>query len=145
MDIDNATNGAEARNSLIKLIRYLNSEFKIHPDDLKIYFSGNKGYHVEIPEIMLGEIMKQISFAGSLSEEDKMYVASIAQMGDGGEYTIKVKDEKGEFVDKKLTDLSEKGLTTAKGMSGLYDSLHKVGLSAGEIEKFGIVITPCKH
>jgi len=60
-----------------------------------------------------GEIMKQISFAGSLSEEDKMYVASIAQMGDGGEYTIKVKDEKGEFVDKKLTDLSEKQLQAA--------------------------------
>ena len=56
LDIDNATNGAEARNSLIKLIRYLNSEYKIHPDDLKIYFSGNKGYHVEIPEVMVGEI-----------------------------------------------------------------------------------------
>jgi len=56
LDIDNATNGPASRDSLIKLIRYLNSEYKIHPDDLKIYFSGNKGYHVEIPEIMLGEI-----------------------------------------------------------------------------------------
>ena len=37
---------------------------------------------------------------------------------------------------KSYGQLSEKGLTTAKGMSGLYDSLHKVGLSAGEIEKF---------
>ena len=37
---------------------------------------------------------------------------------------------------KSYNILSEKGLTTAKGMSGLYESLHKVGLSAGEIEKF---------
>ena len=37
---------------------------------------------------------------------------------------------------KSYGQLSEKGLTTAKGMSGLYDTLHKVGLSAGEIEKF---------
>lgn len=32
--------------------------------------------------------------------------------------------------------LSEKGLTTAKGMEGLYGTLHKVGLTGSEIEKF---------
>jgi hypothetical protein len=54
-----------------------------------------------------GEIMKQLSFAGSLSEEDKMYVASLAEAGDGGEYTIKVKNEEGKEENKKLSELSE--------------------------------------
>ena len=83
-----------------------------------------------------GEIMKQISFAGSLSEEDKMYVASIAQMGDGGEYTIKVKDEQGEFVDKKLTDLSEKQLQAAidaqKSAPKSMEDIARAQLTAGE-------------
>ena len=56
LDIDNATNKSEARSSLIKLIRHINREYGIHPDDLKIYFSGSKGYHLEIPEVSLGEI-----------------------------------------------------------------------------------------
>jgi hypothetical protein len=51
-----------------------------------------------------GEIMKQLSFANNLSEEDKMYVANLAEMK-GGDYVIKVKMKKGEFVDKKLTEL----------------------------------------
>ena len=84
-----------------------------------------------------GEIMKQLSFAGSLSEDDKMYVASIAQMGDGGEYTIKVKDEQGEFVDKKLTDLSEKQLQAAidaqKSAPKSMEQIARAQLSAGEI------------
>jgi hypothetical protein len=37
---------------------------------------------------------------------------------------------------KSYNALSEKGLTTAKGMSGLTESLHKVGLTASEIDKF---------
>jgi hypothetical protein len=84
-----------------------------------------------------GEIMKQLSFAGSLSEEDKMYVASLAEAGDGGEYTIKVKDEKGDFVDKKLTDLSEKQLQAAidaqKSAPKSMEDIARAQLSAGEI------------
>ena len=56
LDIDNSTANYEARNSLIKLIRHINREYGIHPDDLKIYFSGSKGYHLEIPEVSVGEI-----------------------------------------------------------------------------------------
>lgn len=37
---------------------------------------------------------------------------------------------------KSYNTLSEKGLSTAKGMTGLKDSLHKVGLTGGEIDKF---------
>lgn len=37
---------------------------------------------------------------------------------------------------KSYNELSERGLTTAAGMEGLYQSLHKVGLTGAEIEKF---------
>jgi hypothetical protein len=83
-----------------------------------------------------GEIMKQISFAGNLSEEDKMYVANLAEMK-GGDYTIKVKDEKGEMVDKKLTDLNEAQLKTAieasKNAPKSMEDIARAQLSAGEI------------
>jgi hypothetical protein len=83
-----------------------------------------------------GEIMKQISFAGNLSEEDKMYVANLAEMK-GGDYTIKVKDEKGEMVDKKLTDLNEAQLKTAieasKNAPKSMEDIARAQLNAGEI------------
>ena len=83
-----------------------------------------------------GEIMKQLSFANNLSEEDKMYVANLAEMK-GGDYVIKVKDEKGEFVDKKLTDLSEKQLQAAidaqKSAPKSMEDIARAQLSAGEI------------
>ena len=37
---------------------------------------------------------------------------------------------------KSYNTLSEKGLSTAKGMTGLKESLHNVGLTGGEIDKF---------
>ena len=83
-----------------------------------------------------GEIMKQLSFANNLSEEDKMYVANLAEMK-GGDYVIKVKDEKGEFVDKKLTDLSEKQLQAAidaqKSAPKSMEDIARAQLSAGVI------------
>lgn len=57
-------------------------------------------------------IFSQIRFAGNLSEEDKMYIASISEMK-GGEYQIKVRDEKGEEVFKNIRDLSEEQLKQA--------------------------------
>jgi len=57
-------------------------------------------------------LLSQIRFAGNLSEEDKMYISSIAEMK-GGEYQIKVRDEKGEEVFKNIRDLSEEQLKQA--------------------------------
>ena len=37
---------------------------------------------------------------------------------------------------KSYNTLSEKGLSTAQGMTGLKESLHRVGLTGGEIDKF---------
>ena len=84
-----------------------------------------------------GEIMKQISFAGSLSEEDKMYVASLAEAGDGGEYTIKVKNEEGKEETKKLSELSEAQLKatieSSKSAPKSMEEIARAQLSAGEI------------
>jgi len=84
-----------------------------------------------------GEIMKQLSFAGSLSEDDKMYVASLAEMGDGGEYTIKVKNEEGKEETKKLSELSEAQLKAtieaSKSAPKSMEDIARAQLSAGEI------------
>jgi len=53
-------------------------------------------------------IMSQMRFGGQLSEEQKMYVASMAQLsGSTGEYVIKVKDETGKEYYEKLEKVSE--------------------------------------
>jgi hypothetical protein len=84
-----------------------------------------------------GEIMKQLSFAGNLSEEDKMYVANLAQAGEGGEYVIKVKDEQGKEDFKKLSELSEDQLKAtieaSKAAPKSMEDIARAQLSAGEI------------
>jgi hypothetical protein len=84
-----------------------------------------------------GEIMKQLSFAGSLSEDDKMYVASLAEMSDSGEYTIKVKNEEGKEETKKLSELSEAQLKAtieaSKSAPKSMEDIARAQLSAGEI------------
>ena len=57
-------------------------------------------------------LFSQIRFAGNFSEEDKMLISSLAEMK-GGEYQIKVRDEKGEEVFKNIRDLSEEQLKQA--------------------------------
>lgn len=57
-------------------------------------------------------VLSQLKFTGNMSEEDKMYIASIAEMK-GGEYQIKVRDEKGEEVFKNIKDLNEEQLKQA--------------------------------
>ena len=84
-----------------------------------------------------GEIMKQLSFAGNLSEEDKMYVANLAEMK-GGDYVIKVgKDEEGKDDFKKLSELSEDQLKAtieaSKSAPKSMEDIARAQLSAGEI------------
>jgi len=57
-------------------------------------------------------LFSQIRFAGNFSEEDKMLISSMAEMK-GGEYQIKIRDEKGEEVFKNIRDLSEEQLKQA--------------------------------
>jgi hypothetical protein len=84
-----------------------------------------------------GEIMKQLSFAGNLSEEDKMYVANLAEMK-GGDYVIKVgKTEEGKDDFKKLSELSEDQLKAtieaSKSAPKSMEDIARAQLSAGEI------------
>ena len=84
-----------------------------------------------------GEIMKQLSFAGDLSEEDKMYVANLAEMK-GGDYVIKVgKTEEGKDDFKKLSELSEDQLKAtieaSKSAPKSMEDIARAQLSAGEI------------
>ena len=84
-----------------------------------------------------GEIMKQLSFAGNLSEEDKMYVANLAEMK-GGDYVIKVgKTEEGKDDFKKLSELSEDQLKAtieaSKSAPKSMEEIARAQLSAGEI------------
>jgi hypothetical protein len=84
-----------------------------------------------------GEIMKQLSFAGNLSEEDKMYVANLAEMK-GGDYVIKVgKDEEGKDIERKLSELSEEQLKAtieaSKSAPKSMEDIARAQLSAGEI------------
>lgn len=83
-----------------------------------------------------GEIMKQLSFAGSLSEEDKMYVANLAEM-QGGDYVIKVKNEEGKEEFKKLSELGEDQLKAtieaSKAAPKSMEDIARAQLSAGEI------------
>ena len=118
--------------------------FKIDPGGIRQLKEISKATNVAYDDLTKmglaaansGEIMKQLSFANNLSEEDKMYVANLAEMK-GGDYVIKVKDEKGEFVDKKLTDLSEKQLQAAidaqKSAPKSMEDIARAQLSAGEI------------
>ena len=54
--------------------------------------------------------LKKINTTGfklGVSEEDKMMVANIARMGEGGEYEVSIKDERGYEYQKKLSKLQE--------------------------------------
>ena len=74
----------------------------------------------------LGPMLKIVGAAMAIAAAAMEGATKLTEMG------AKLNDD----LYKSYGQLSEKGLTTAQGMSGLYDSLHKVGLSAGEIEKF---------
>lgn len=41
------------------------------------------------------------------SEEDKQFLANIARMGEGGEYEVQIKDERGEFQTRKLSEITQ--------------------------------------
>jgi hypothetical protein len=55
IDIDNE-NLQIALETTQKLITKLQNEYEVNPDNLKYFFSGKKGFHIEIPINMLGEI-----------------------------------------------------------------------------------------
>lgn len=54
IDIDNENDKESSRISTITTINRLNALYRISPDDLFIYYSGNKGFHVYLIDRLLG-------------------------------------------------------------------------------------------
>ena len=55
-DIDCEDNLTQSRASSVELITHLVNEYQINPDHLWIWFSGNKGFHIALPQKMIGII-----------------------------------------------------------------------------------------
>lgn len=53
IDVD-STDLEQARQSAISVVRRLNADHGMNPDDLFIYFSGNKGFHIAIHNTFIG-------------------------------------------------------------------------------------------
>lgn len=56
IDIDSEQDNNTALNTTISLIQHFQNEYSLNPDDLYIYFSGNKGFHIGILEQIFGKI-----------------------------------------------------------------------------------------
>lgn len=54
IDIDNETDREGSRLSTMQVINRINAVYNVHPNDLFIYFSGNKGFHVYLVDRLLG-------------------------------------------------------------------------------------------
>ena len=54
IDIDH-TEIEKAQQDTLKLIKRLNSEYSLSLADIYIYFSGSKGFHIELPSKLFGE------------------------------------------------------------------------------------------
>lgn len=54
IDIDYAPDVNAARLSAIEIVKRLNADYGIDPDNLVIYFSGNKGFHIAIYNGLVG-------------------------------------------------------------------------------------------
>lgn len=56
----------------------------------------------------LDERISQVGEAGlNIKEEDKMYLANIAKMGEGGQYEVKLKDESGIEQTRRLSEITQ--------------------------------------
>lgn len=63
LDFDDKDNFDNAREDAIYAVSYLKIVFGISPNDLKIYFSGNKGVHIIVPkEILNVEPNKKLNY-----------------------------------------------------------------------------------
>jgi hypothetical protein len=56
----------------------------------------------------LDQRLSAVNMAGlNIKEEDKQYLENIAKMGEGGEYEVKLTNEKGDEYTKKLSDITQ--------------------------------------
>ena len=77
IDIDNELDLEAARLSALKVIERLNQLYSIGPDELFIYFSGGKGFHIYLVDRLLGI---QNAFFDKLGETVKGFISE--RLGD---------------------------------------------------------------
>jgi hypothetical protein len=90
--------------------------FKINPQGVLTLREMEKQTGVSAKEMSklglaaaeLDQRLSAVNMAGlNIKEEDKQYLANIAKMGEGGEYEVKLTNEKGDEYTKKLSDITQ--------------------------------------
>lgn len=90
--------------------------FKINPQGVLTLREMEKQTGVSAAEMSkmglaaaeLDQRLSAVNMAGlNVKEEDKQYLANIAKMGEGGDYEVKLTNEKGDEYTKKLSDITQ--------------------------------------
>ena len=92
--------------------------FKINPQGVMILKEMEAQTGVSAKELSkmglaaaeLDKRLSAVSRAGLkvANEEDKQFLANIAKMGEGGEYEVQIKDERGQMQTRKLSEITQK-------------------------------------
>lgn len=77
MDIDNK-NLIEAQTTAQQLVANLNKKYEVYADDLMIFFSGNKGFHIGIHN----KLFDKLIFNGGYDLHDRIKMMAIEIAGD---------------------------------------------------------------
>lgn len=90
--------------------------FKINPQGVLTLREMEKQTGVSAKEMSkmglaaaeLDQRLSAVNMAGlNIKEEDKQYLANIAKMGEGGDYEVKLTDDKGNEYTKKLSEVTQ--------------------------------------
>lgn len=84
VDIDNKKEPEKSHQQCIDFIKKLNTDYNVSPDDLFIYFSGKKGFHVAIHGRLFGEFQPSTD----LPEKIKCLAAKITKGIDCVDFSI---------------------------------------------------------
>lgn len=91
------------------------NSFRINPGGIRLMkelaeasgVSFEKMSQTALAAADLDRRLSEIDFSIDASEEDKMLVANMAKMGEGGEYFVEIQNQRGTLEQKKLTDLTQ--------------------------------------
>lgn len=83
IDIDNEDNVEEAHASALELITRLIDDYQVNQNDLMVYFSGRKGFHIGIPSWMIGISEPEVGIAERCKIFVKELTKGIANIDDG--------------------------------------------------------------
>lgn len=118
VDIDNEKDISAARQSAVDFSKKLFNDYGLSSDDLFIYFSGNKGFHICISDKTIGMPQPSVDMA----DKCKLFIAEITK----GISNIDFKIYENHRILRMENSLNEKS------------SLYKIQLSYEEIEKHSV-------